>query len=327
MNVFIQAGEQLQILRYTIAASVALVCYEYLIKLDSEVRYLWRRRLTFAGGLLFLCRYFPFLTVMRLYVYVTTTRVNNSNCMTGLRTSTCIVYIEFLLAVMVLFTRAYAVWGGTRRILSILALVYAGGIVGTAYSVFLYIKGVSFLALRIGRTGCLFNRANESLWIALVILIFCESLALALLLAKSVLHARTMKSVLTQASSRRNILLIMAQDGIGYFACTLAITTANLIVLKRVTPVLRDFLFVVQGALQGILCSRLLIHIHVVNEFPDGSILSAGVTQQANSSHTVVIEMNPVKHANNTSKWKSGSKKSLSAALYSESEIGFENVG
>ncbi|KLO10436.1 hypothetical protein SCHPADRAFT_942819 [Schizopora paradoxa] len=287
MDIFIDSAQQLEIIRYTIVATVSLVTYEYLIKFDSEVRYLWRRRFTFAGGLLFLCRYFPFLAFSQLYVYVLTPKVNKRDCMIGLRASTCFVYIEFLLAVLVLFTRTYAVWGGTRRIFTLLAFVYAGGIAGTAYSVFLYVRGVSFLGLRIGGSGCLFLVGNDLLWIALVILIFCEGLALALLLVKSFQHAKAMKNVLRHGNSGQNILLVMAHDGLVYFACTLAITSGNLVVLKRVTPDLRDFLFVAQGAIQGILCARLLFHIHTVNEFPEGTYQS-----QIHTSRTA-YEMTP----------------------------------
>ncbi|KLO06506.1 hypothetical protein SCHPADRAFT_946039 [Schizopora paradoxa] len=219
------------------AASVALV-YEYLIKLDSEVRYLWQRRFTFAGVLLFLCRNLPFLTIIQLYVYVTTTRwkrpyffivtelhdwrkdkhlyvkclgiaVKSLSLMHD--SATDIVYIEFFLALL-FFTRAYVVWGATQQVLSRLALVYAGGIVVmlTQYSCtlevlassvrsssswldFVNVTNILDLALRIGRSRCLFNRPKKSLWIALVILILCESLAISVILAKYVLHARTMK--------------------------------------------------------------------------------------------------------------------------------------
>jgi len=61
----------------------------------------------------------------------------------------------------------------------------------------------------------------------------------------------------------------MARDGIGYFFCAVAITTANLVVLRSATPNLRAFLYGTQGILQNILCSRLLLHIHAVIEYPD----------------------------------------------------------
>ncbi|KLO06934.1 hypothetical protein SCHPADRAFT_672289 [Schizopora paradoxa] len=63
----------------------------------------------------------------------------------------------------------------------------------------------------------------------------------------------------------------MVQDGIGYFACTLAITSANLAV-ELLKPELRSLLFITQGALQNILCSRLLFHLRDVNESPEDTL-------------------------------------------------------
>lgn len=48
----------------------------------------------------------------------------------------------------------------------------------------------------------------------------------------------------------------------------------------------------IQGAIQGILCARLLFHIHFVNELPEGNHLSQI------SSFRAAIEMTPSKPAN-----------------------------
>jgi len=180
------------VLRYTIVATVGLVTYEYLINLDNELRYLWGRRFTLGGVLLFLCRYVPLASALEIYVFITTTNLNSSHCLAGFRASTCIIYIEFTVSVLVLFTRAYAVWGGSCRILRVLVLIYAGAITGAAYSVFLHMRGVSSLDFNVSN-GCLFEIANDNLKIALGILVFCESLALCLLIIKSVQYARAMK--------------------------------------------------------------------------------------------------------------------------------------
>jgi len=95
--------------------------------------------------------------------------------------------------------------------------------------------------------------------------VLIEGLALGLLLLKCAQHATLLKHS-DRHESRRNILLVMAQDGIGYFACTPAITTLNLVLLNRVSPNLRNILLCTQGALQNILCSRLLLHVRSVND-------------------------------------------------------------
>ncbi|KLO11709.1 hypothetical protein SCHPADRAFT_905811 [Schizopora paradoxa] len=272
MDFLSDAARNLQIVRYTIVATTCLVAYEYCINFDNEVQYLWRKRLGFGGFLLFLCRYLPIASAFEgLYAYVTTTDLKDSHCMLGYSVNAYLVYVEFLLSVLVLFTRAYAVWN-SRVILVVLTLVYTGGIAGTSYAIHLFMKGVSVIGLRISN-GCIYLVSNNQTWIALVILVFCETLALGLVLWKSVHHLRSMKGV-EFSRSRPNLLVVMARDGIFYFICNLIITTTNLILLKRVSSDLRDFLFVTQGVVQNILCTRLLFHIKYINESPNATYIS-----------------------------------------------------
>ncbi len=124
-------------------------------------------------------------------------------------------YHAFLLFTVVLFTRAYAVWGATRHTLYFLALVYAVSALSSLRafkSEFFIFKGrdcrnilfdifvpqrrkptrfvvayfrdaigfdkvlIECFSLAIGiQNGCLFQIANDDLWIALAILVFCES--------------------------------------------------------------------------------------------------------------------------------------------------------
>jgi len=58
----------------------------------------------------------------------------------------------------------------------------------------------------------------------------------------------------------------MVKDGVGYFACILAITIANVVVLRGASRLIQDSLLPLQAILQGILCNRLLFHVHIVNE-------------------------------------------------------------
>jgi len=73
----------------------------------------------------------------------------------------------------------------------------------------------------------------------------------------------------------------MVQDGIGYFACTLVITTTNLITIKRVTPSLQEFIFVMQGTIHNILCSRLLFHVRAAVNDPSGETYASQMTLSA----------------------------------------------
>ncbi|KLO15294.1 hypothetical protein SCHPADRAFT_938885 [Schizopora paradoxa] len=108
--------------------------------------------------------------------------------------------------------------------------------------------------------GCMILYRNDVIWIALVILVFCETLSLALLLGKAVHdHWIVFKPVKGHVTGCYAL-------GLGYYALNLAITAANLVILKRLSPELRDFLLITQGALQNLLCNRLLLHVHIANE-------------------------------------------------------------
>jgi len=242
-----EAGRNLQVVRLTTVANTCLVFYEYTIKLDDEVRYLWRRKFSFASALLVLCRYLPVVcTLVVLHTYVLTSDLKLSHCLHGIIANSCLILIQFSLSVLVLFTRACAVWGGSRKMLMSLALVYAGATGSSAYALFLHIQGFQPIGLKIGN-GCVYIIANNHIWYALVIHIACETLALILLLIKSVQHTRVMRHVeLDRSDETRgaglSLLRVMAQDGIGYFLLNLVVTMVNIIVLFRVGTGLRDFL-------------------------------------------------------------------------------------
>ncbi|KLO13890.1 hypothetical protein SCHPADRAFT_341157 [Schizopora paradoxa] len=137
-----------------------------------------------------------------------------------------------------------------------------GMVAGTSYSMYSFTWAATVSSLPGLSRGCLMQYGNNDLWMALPILIFCECLALGLLLVKAAKHSRATKILRTQGPSD-NILVTMAHDGIGYFACSIAISIASFLVIKYITY--DDFLFILQGAVQAILCSRLLFHVYAVN--------------------------------------------------------------
>ncbi|KLO05119.1 hypothetical protein SCHPADRAFT_947166 [Schizopora paradoxa] len=290
--------------RYMTISIICLIGYEYMIMFKYEVRYLWGRRFSLGTVLLALCRYLPFGTILQIYVLFL--RVESPLCVNGYRAIAfpvvclwvlLVIYgrniIEFISPAVVLFARAYAVWGRARHVLIFLSFVYAGALFGSSYSMVLFLVGIREQKSNL-TPHCLLTLGNDDMWIVVVIMVCCESLALGLLLFKAVQHAREMRGF-DGKSSTRNLLAVMARDGIIYFFCTLAITTANLIMIARIkvrtsldncealyTNLIkpwvqsdsRDLLLAAQGAIQDILCNRLLIHVQIVNESPGGMIVS-----------------------------------------------------
>jgi len=263
MDILLSTERHIHLIRYAIVATSMLIFYEYAITIDNEVRYLWNRRVTLGGVLLGLGRYVPLVTTCHgLYLY--TTRASSaSTCLPGYIVLASLCYVEFLLPLFVLFFRTYAVWGGAKPALLFLVAVYMcfGG--STTYFVYAYVHSASVPLIE-APPGCLFVTEPNNLWYALVILIFCECLALALLVAKLFQHMNNLKN--RPRRPTKDLLTVVARDGFGYFVCSLAVTTINLITLKHLTPDLRDFLIPTQGALQNILSNRLLFHVYSLHE-------------------------------------------------------------
>jgi len=264
-NFLAEDAKLLQIFHYTLVSTVALLIYDYMLTLNEEIRFMWSRRMTLGKVLFFLNRYLPFVTsFFALYAYILSLRTDIRTCREYHVVASCLAYVSFLVALAVQFMRAYAVWASVRAVHVVLVVTYVVFLGVASYVLFLYIRGatpvqLSELPLTTFHRGCVIFFANNLIWIDCVLLIVCETLAVSLLIGKSISNYR-------HSHPTSGILGVMVRDGVGYFVCNIAITTINVVVLRRTSAFLRDFLLITQGVLENILCNRLLLHIYVVRE-------------------------------------------------------------
>jgi len=166
--------------------------------------------------------------------------------------------VGFISAATVLCLRAYAVWPSTKFIKWLLASIYTISFSVSVYAIWAYESGITFDNEPPGHPErCLTLINNNKIWIAILALTLCDAVALSLILTKSLCNFRFSKS---------GLLMVMAKDGIGYFACVVAISITNIIVLRTAHPVIRDIVVPTQAAFQNALCVRLLLHLHVASE-------------------------------------------------------------
>jgi len=142
-----------------------------------------------------------------------------------------------------------------------LAIVYLIIVGGASYVQYRFMRGVtplqpSQLSLIGIHRGCVFSFPNDLAWINRVIMVATETLATGLL----VVSQRRLRFT-------NGLLDVMVKDGVGYFLCSIALTITDLGVLRGTSEfVVPEVLLIAQAVLQGILCNRLLFHVHVVNE-------------------------------------------------------------
>ncbi|KLO16409.1 hypothetical protein SCHPADRAFT_212284 [Schizopora paradoxa] len=273
------------VFRYTIIATTCFVVYEHLINFDSEVRFLWMRRFTFGSCLLFACRYLPIAQICVATVeYVLTNDLSPSNCNSLLKANSSLVFLQYCLSIVVVYTRAYVVWACSKRVFASLLVACSLSGAGSAYAVYRFVRGIQYLGPH-PWPGCIFLVTDQSIFYALIGGVFVDSFALCLLLYKSVQHTREMKNV---GFHQVSLLTVMAQEGMTYFLLNIVCTLANTIVLQRASENYRDFLmtYVVplsyldnaasyllishlftstQCCIQNVLCARLFFHTQNVH--------------------------------------------------------------
>jgi len=264
-GLLIEGARHVYILRYTEVASACFVAYEYLINLDYEVRFLWPRRFNFGFVLLFLCRYLQFASAsVAMYTYVFTSDLRPSNCLTLMKISTGLVYCQLNISGIVLYTRAYAVWGSHRWMFWFLISAAILTIGPTVYTLVLFINYITFLPFRISN-GCLYSvDDHDTNFYSMIGMVVTDSLTISLLLYKSVQHAKFMK--ISGGGQGASILSVIAQDGVIYFVLNITCTILNMIGVKHFPADLHGFLIGMQAHVQNVLCARLFFHLQIVNE-------------------------------------------------------------
>ncbi|TDL17274.1 hypothetical protein BD410DRAFT_794430 [Rickenella mellea] len=101
-------------------ASFALLYYDYLLTINQEMIFFWRRRITFASGLFFACRYLSLFGNVPVILQTFGYWPPDSSTCHSLQTYHQLFSsgIQSLVAVT-LITRTYALYGRSRRILAL----------------------------------------------------------------------------------------------------------------------------------------------------------------------------------------------------------------
>ncbi|KLO08767.1 hypothetical protein SCHPADRAFT_908362 [Schizopora paradoxa] len=258
LHEIVQAADYEVVFHYLLVSTLSMLFTEYIVTIQEEVHFIWDSRFGLVKSLYLLNRYIPPMNVLySLYVFIFTEKTGETLCRKEFIIMGSVTYLQFAIAYAVLCVRAYAVWSSVKSVLLLLVGLFITSITVEAYVVGNYFAGSLAFNLGSGVPGCLILLTNNKMWIALVVIVCSDAVTLALLLIKSVTSSR---------SSRSGLLTVMVRDGIGYFVCVMGLSIANMIVLRTVAPMMRDLYILPQASLQNVLCVRLLLHLHVVND-------------------------------------------------------------
>jgi len=249
----------LQIVRYMMVGTLALLAYEYTVTLEQEVTFMWNRRLSFAKSLFFMNRYMPLpAAALLVYLIISTTRTDPAYCHRLLLACAAFLAMDIMLSMGILFLRAYAVWPSSKFIPRFLVAFAVAVIIIAVFFNIRYMENAMVIAQASPSHGCVIVLPSDGAQISLVIFLISDTVALSFLVAKVLLSYRG-------SLSTPRLLGVIVTDGIGYSICITAITIANVIIFHAANPIFRGCLILTQISLQNILCNRLLLHVHAVN--------------------------------------------------------------
>lgn len=246
------------LVRYATVVTLALLVYDYALTFDEEKRLVWPTRLSLPKVLFLLNRYLPFAgSVGLIYVVVLDPFRANNMCRAGFLAFASILFVNYVIAELILYVRTYAIFGCTRPMLALivvtLSVIYGAGIHYTAR----FFSSVSVVNLPLQPSGCILTFSDQIEWVSFIALICSETFAVSLLVFKAF------------RISQSTIMRMMIRDGVAYYIFILCTSIANLIVLRVTSPALCNLLLSTQAALHSIFCSRLLLSIRGAYESLD----------------------------------------------------------
>ncbi|TDL25205.1 hypothetical protein BD410DRAFT_630709 [Rickenella mellea] len=249
----IESFVHIRIVNSTTIAAVTVLTWDYLLTLPDEVALVWPSSWTLSKCLFLLNRYFAFIDPIML-IYVLMVEDDVEACVSKFHTLAYICVLGFIVGQCILILRAYAVWGTHfNNLFAVMFCIILCTFGLAVWAESKYLGGVFSTGVPAkGMRGCTLFFKNRLLWIDLVLVTVVEFTSTGLLVIKAIQHFRI---------TRSSLMTTIYHDGVLYFACVLATTVANLIVVLSASADINNFLIVVQRVLHSVLCSRVLLHI------------------------------------------------------------------
>ncbi|TDL21270.1 hypothetical protein BD410DRAFT_310614 [Rickenella mellea] len=235
-HAFLEPFIQLRVIKCTTIAAFSIVIWDYFVLLPDEVALIWPARWSLSKSLFVVNRYLAFVDPIML-IYVLLVADDAQVCATTFQALGYIATLGITFAQWILILRTYAVWGSKRgKPFFALLTVYICTLGVDFWACHRYLSGVHSNGVPApGMTGCTLFFENRLAW--------------------AVQYFRIGGS---------SLMTVIYHDGLLYFACILATSITNLVVVLVAPAELHPFLIVVQRVLHSVLCSRILLHIRAV---------------------------------------------------------------
>lgn len=245
---------RLQTVKYFKMIGLAILVFDYCIKLEAEINLTWGRRWDFIRIIFAAARYMPFVGVPVDLSY-TLGPTSSELCLSLYQVSSWLNIIGTVAAELLLFVRTYTLWGRNRVLLVSLILLALGCIAGCG------VVGASAISLfryqdpPLGTSGCYQSQRIAIYAVDYALLALFETVILSLNVFQAWNHRRRQGS---------RLLTHLYWDGIFYVLCILAMSIANIVVIGFLPSEYAESIDTLQAVLHSVLSSRLLFNLRAI---------------------------------------------------------------
>ncbi|KAG1816071.1 uncharacterized protein BJ212DRAFT_209652 [Suillus subaureus] len=212
---------RLQTVKYFKMVGLAVLVFDYCIKLEAEINLTWGRKWNSIRIIFAVARYMPFVNVPVDLIY-SLGPTSPQLCLSLYQVSSWLNIIGTIAAESLLFVRTYTLWGRSRVLLVALLLLALGCIAGCG------VVGASALSLfkyedpPLGTSGCYQTQRIAIYAVNYALLALFETVILSLNVFQAWHHRRRQGS---------RLIAHLYWDGIIYVLYILAMTMANIVVI------------------------------------------------------------------------------------------------
>lgn len=246
---------QLKIHGYLHMLGVAILYYDHLITLKSEIGHIWARPKTQSAYLFFLNRYFAFYTNIAVLVLVSTT-LTPEGCKTYTLFRQILLIVNQVLVCLLLAIRIYALYQRSKAVLTFMLM---SGAVLSGIACFVMFGQRSQVSK--GTSGCHTGLSKPT---AMRLAGAWE----ALFVYDVILFSLTIFKTIREKRDRRitginiDLITLILRDGCMYFAVMALCNLANILTFFFCGPYLRGGLSTFASATSSTMMSRLMLNLH-----------------------------------------------------------------
>ncbi|KAH7907448.1 hypothetical protein BJ138DRAFT_1160132 [Hygrophoropsis aurantiaca] len=254
LAVLIQAGYELQLVKYLGALSATVLIYDYLLTSELEVKYVWKYPWSAVKILYLATRYTPFIdtTVMVLYRDLLW-GTSPETCHIAIGAVTWMYVIGMAVAETLLVIRTWAVWGRSRKVAIFLIVHAVVTLSVVCYSTSVYVDSLVFSYMPLF-SGCFGIQASKISYVNWSLFMVAESVYLGMMLGKAY-------PLYKQGRDLSGLYRMLLKDGIAFYIVLFTLSAINLVVVLTQAGILSTILSTPIRVIHAILATRMVYHI------------------------------------------------------------------